>query len=119
MGKDFEFKLGSMQHEKDKSDDRLKDAERQRDERVKESSRLKSVLAEVENWQSLLEKEQEKTRELSSKLRQAETIMNTNSSLEQELTEINLRLKSEVSLHIQEVQRVKESMSRVFMIFIF
>ncbi len=111
--KDFELKLNALQIDKDKSDDRLKAFEKQREDLVKENAHLRSLVLDSENMRSELEKEQEKNRDLYRKLHKAETELNTNTSMEQELTEINMRLKSEISFHQQEVQRAREHTSRV------
>jgi hypothetical protein len=111
--KDAEFKMNSIQLEKDKSDDKLKAFQKQRDDIIKENLHLKNLVLDSDNMRSELEKEQEKNRELYRKYHKAETELNTNTSIEQELTEINMRLKSEISFHTQEVQRSKEYMSRV------
>lgn len=113
LTKDFEFKYGSIQLDKDKSDDKLKAFEKQREEIIRENNRLRALLVDTESLRSELEREQEKNRELYRKFHKTETELNTNSSLEQELTEINMRLKSELSFHIQEAQRSKEQIIRV------
>jgi hypothetical protein len=99
--------------EKDKSDDKLKAFEKQREEIIKENNRLRGLVIEMESFRSELEKEQEKNRELTRKFHKIETELNTNTSLEQELTEINMRLKSEMLFHNNEVQRTKDQMQRV------
>ena len=113
LSKDFDFRLGSLQLEKDKSDDKLKGYEKHRDELIRENNRLKALLVDADNIRSELEREQEKNRELYRKIHKTETELNTNTGLEQELTEINMRLKSELSFHIQEAQRSKEQVIRV------
>ena len=113
LTKEAEFKLNSMQLEKDKSDDKLKAFQKQRDEVAKENSHLRSLVLDSENLRAELEREQEKCRDLYRKYNKAETELNTNGSLEQELTEANMKLKSEISFHLQEIQRAKEHMSRV------
>ena len=113
LTKDFEFKYGSIQLDKDKSDDKLKAFEKQREEIIRENNRLRALLVDTESLRSELEREQEKNRELYRKFHKTETELNTNSSLEQELTEISMRLKSELSFHIQEAQRSKEQIIRV------
>lgn len=99
--------------EKDKSDDKLKAFEKQREDLLRENNRLKALLVDSENIRAELEREQEKNRELYRKIHKTETELNTNTGLEQELTEINMRLKSELSFHIQEAQRSKEQVVRV------
>ena len=111
--KDAEFKLNNLQMEKDKSDDKLSAFKQHREDVLKENSHLKSLVLDSESLRAELEKEQEKNREIYRKLHKAETELNTNTSLEQELTEINMRLKSEISFHQQETQRSKEHTSRV------
>jgi len=98
--------------EKDKSDDRLKAFEKQREDVTKENAHLRGLVLDSESLRAELEKEQEKNRDLYRKLHKVETELNTNTSLEQELTEINMRLKSEITFNQQEVQRAKEHTSR-------
>lgn len=113
MTKDFEFKLSALQLEKDKSDDKLRAFERQREDIIKENGRLRAAVNDAENFRRELEHEQEKTRELHRKCQKLETEINSNSSLEHELTEINLRLKNELSACNQEISRSKDQISRV------
>jgi hypothetical protein len=113
MVKDFDFKFGSVQLEKDKSDDKLKSFEKHREEIMRENNRLRTLLADTDTLRAELEREQEKNRELYRKFHKTETELNTNTSLEQELTEINMRLKSELTFHVQEAQRSKEQIIRV------
>lgn len=111
--KDSEFKLNALQAEKDKSDDRLSAFGKQREDVIKENAHLRGLVLDSENLRTELEKEQEKSREMYRKFHKAEVELNTNTSMEQELTEINMRLKSEMSFHLAEVQRSKEHISRV------
>lgn len=110
---DYEFKLSSVQLEKDKSDDRLKGYEKQRDEIIKENNRLRSLIVESEGLKSELEKEQEKNRELYRKCHKIETELSSNTSIEQELTEMNMKLKNELLFHTQEVQKFKDQIHRL------
>lgn len=113
LSKDFEFKLSALQIEKDKSDDRLKSYEKQRDEIVKENNRLRSLISDSESLRGDLEREQEKNRELYRKCHKFETELTSNTSIEQELTEINMKLKNEILFHTQEVQKFKDQINRV------
>ncbi|CAF0714870.1 unnamed protein product [Brachionus calyciflorus] len=113
LTKDYEFKLSSLQVEKDKSDDRFKSFEKQREEIVKENTRLRSLIIDSENHRSELEKEQEKSRDLYRKCHKLETELSSNTNLEQELTEMNMKLKNEVLFHSQEVQRHKDQIRRL------
>lgn len=113
LSKDFEFKLSTLQVEKDKSDDRLKSFENQRDEIIKENTRLRGLIIDSDNLRNELEKEQEKNRELARKCQKMETELSSNTGLEQELTEINLKLKNEILFYGQEVQCLKEKIKRV------
>lgn len=99
--------------EKDRSDDRLKSFEHQREEIVKENTRLRGLIIDSDNLRSELEREQEKSRELARKCHKLETELSSNTGLEQELTEINLKLKNEVLFHGQESQCLKEQIKRV------
>ena len=111
--KDAEFRLNALQIEKDKSDDKLNAFVRQREEVAKENAHLRTLVLDSENLRTELDKEQEKNREIYRKFHKVEVELNTNTSMEQELTEINMRLKSEISFHLAEVQRSKEHISRV------
>ena len=113
LTKDAEFKLNAIQIEKDKSDDRLNAFQRQREEVIKENNHLRTLVLDSENLQAELQKEQDKNREMYKKFHKAEAELNTNTSMEQELTEANMRLKSQITFHVQEVQRAKEHVSRV------
>lgn len=113
MIKDYEFKLSTVQLEKDKSDDKLRAFEKQCDEIVKENAKLRSIINDAENFRNELEKEQDKTRELQRKCLKLETEISSNSSLEQEFTEINMRLKNELSFSNQEIVRFKDHLNRV------
>jgi chromosome segregation ATPase len=113
MTKDFEFKLSALQLEKDKSDDKLRAFEKQREEIIKENTRLRSVINETESLRNELEREQEKSRELSRKVQKLETEIGSNMSLEHELSEINMRLKNELAFSNQETTRFKDQLNRV------
>lgn len=113
INKDFEFKLGSLQLEKDKSDDKLRAFEIQREEIIKENTKLRTLVNDAENMRNELEKEQEKSRELYRKCQKLETEINSNSALELELTEINMRLKNEKSFLEQELSRLKDNLNKV------
>lgn len=117
MAKDFEFKLGALQLEKDKSDDKLKAFEKQREEIIKENNRLRGLINDAENLRNELEREQEKSRDLYKKCHKLETELNSNTSLEQELTEINMRLKNELTFNNQEINRYKDQINRVNIFF--
>jgi len=101
--KDAEFRLNALQIEKDKSDDKLNAFVRQREEVAKENAHLRTLVLDSENLRTELDKEQEKNREIYRKFHKVEVELNTNTSMEQELTEINMRLKSEISFHLAEV----------------
>ena len=60
-----------------------------------------------------LEKEQEKNRDFAKKMHKIETELASNTSLEQELTEINMKLKNELSFTSHEIQKLKEQLRRV------
>ena len=63
MVKDFEFKLSAMQSEKDKSDDKLKAFEKQREDIIRENNKLRALISDSEGLRADLEREQEKSRE--------------------------------------------------------
>ena len=113
MVKDFEFKLSALQIEKDKSDDRLRGFEKQREDIIKENNRLRLMASESENLRGDLEREEEKNRELYRKCNRLETELASNSSIEQELTDINMKLKNELMLQTQEIHRSKDQLNRV------
>jgi len=113
MTKEYEFKIGAIQLEKDKSDDRLKAFEKQREEIIKENNKLRAIIDDSEGLRLELEKEQEKNRDFSKKMHKIETELASNTSLEQELTEINMKLKNELSFTSHEIQKLKEQLKRV------
>ena len=102
-----------MQADKEKSDEKLRALEKQRDDIYRENNRLRAVIADAENIRGELEKEQEKNRELYKKCHKIETELAANNGLDQELTEINLKLKNELAFYTQEVQKSKEHLQRV------
>lgn len=111
--KDYEFKLSALQLEKDKSDDRLRGYEKQREDIVRENNQLRAMAAEADNLRAEIEREQEKNRDLYRKCHKLETELASNSTLEQELTDLNMRLKNELTLNTHEVQKSKDQIHRV------
>ncbi len=106
-----------MQADKDKNDEKLRLIEKQRDELYRENTRLRTLVNESENIRSVFEREQERSHELQKKIHKLETELATNNSLEHELTEINLKLKNDLTFYIQESQKAKEHHQRVSSIF--
>jgi chromosome segregation ATPase len=113
VSKEYEFKLSALQLEKDKSDDKLRAFEKQREEVIKENNSLRSLVTDSESLRAEIEREQEKSRELHKRCHKLETELASNNSLEQELTEINMRLKNELSFNNQEMHRFKDQINRV------
>ena len=110
---DFEFKLSALQSEMDKSDDKLKAFEKQREDIIRENNKLRALISDSEGLRADLEREQEKSRELYKKCHKFETELASNNSMEQELTEINLKLKNELSFTNLEIQKYREQLKRV------
>jgi hypothetical protein len=113
LQKDLDFKASIMQADKDKSDEKLRLLEKQRDDIYRENNRLKTLINETENISSLLEREQEKNHELTKKIHKLETELATNSNLDHELTEMNLKLKNDLTYYVQDSQKAKEHLQRV------
>ena len=111
--KDFEFKLNLLQIEKDKSDDKLKAFDTQREEIIRENNQLRAMYNDTESLKLEIEREQEKNRELHKKCHKYETELASNNSLEQELTEMNMKLKSELSFTTNEIQKFKNQITKV------
>ena len=111
--KDYEFKLSALQLDKDKSDDRLKAYEKQREEIIMENSKLRHMLSNCDDMRIELEREQEKSRELSKRLQRVDAELTSNTSVEHELTEINMKLKNELTLTTHEIRKFKEQINRV------
>ena len=113
LQKDLEYKIRLLQADKDKFEEKYRSLEKQRDEAFRENTRLKLLVNDSDNVRVELEKEQEKNRELYKKCHRLETDLAANNGLEQELTEINLKLKNELSFYTQEMQKSKEHIKRV------
>lgn len=113
LQKDFEYKTSLLQTDKDKSEEKVRNIEKQRDEVYRENNRLRALIADSDNVRGELEREQEKTRELYKKCHKLETELAANNGLEQELTEINLKLKNELAFYTVEMQKSKEHLQRV------
>lgn len=111
--KDYEYKISLLQTDKEKFDEKLRNMEKHREELYKENSRLKAVLNDAENYRILLEKEQEKNRELNKKYHKLEIDASTNTGIEQELTESNLKLRNELNFYMNEIQKSKEHLNRM------
>jgi chromosome segregation ATPase len=111
--KDCEYKLSLLQADKEKFDEKLRSMEKHREELYKENTRLKAVLNDSENYRILLEKEQEKNRELNKKYHKLEIDASTNTGIEQELTESNLKLRNELNFYMNEIQKSKEHLNRM------
>jgi DNA repair exonuclease SbcCD ATPase subunit len=108
LSKDFESKLNLIQLEKDKSDDRLKGFEQQREEMIKENTKLRALALETETIRIELDKEKDKNRQLHRKAQQLEVQLTSNTTIEGELSEMNIKLKSQISFLNQELQRARE-----------
>ena len=111
--KDLEFKINILQLEKDKSDEKLKAFEMKREEIIRENNQLRSTINETESLKLELERETEKNRNLYKKCHKFETELASNTSLEQELTEINMKLKSELSFTTNEIHKFKNQINKV------
>lgn len=113
LQRDLDYKSNLLQTDKEKFDEILRSLEKHRDEAYKENNRLRAIINDNENVRNLLEKEQEKNRDLAKKCHKLEVELSTNTGLEQELTESNMKLRNELSFYVQEMQKSKEHIHRM------
>lgn len=117
--------------ERDRLHEQTKSLEKTRDELTKENNHLNSTLKHVNDCQNELEREKDKNRELYKKSIQLESQLSSTNGIEvrisiclptphrciflfqQELTEINLKLKNELNQLINESHSNKQELHQV------
>ncbi|UJR07569.1 hypothetical protein I4U23_011856 [Adineta vaga] len=99
--------------ERDRLYEQIKSLERARDELTKENTYLNTTIKQTNDCQTDLEREQEKTRELYKKCVKLETQLSSTNGIEQELTDMNLKLKNEINQLMNEYHSNKQEVQQM------
>ncbi|CAF3875567.1 unnamed protein product [Adineta steineri] len=99
--------------ERDRLYEQMKSLEKIRDELTKENTYLNTTIKQGTDCQNDLEREQEKSRELYRKCIKLETQLSSTNGIEQELTEINLKLKNELNQLMNEYHSNKQEVQQM------
>ena len=99
--------------ERDRLHEQLKSQEKHREELTRDNLHLNNNIKQSTDCQDDLQKEQDKVRELYRKCSKLESQLSSTNGIEQELTEINLKLKNELNHLINECQANKQEVQQV------
>ncbi|CAF1558590.1 unnamed protein product [Adineta ricciae] len=99
--------------ERDRLYEQIRSLEKVRDDLTKENSYLNSTIKQTNDYQNELEREQEKTRELYKKCIKLETQLSSTNGIEQELTDMNLKLKNELNHLMNEYHANKQEVQQM------
>ncbi|CAF1452548.1 unnamed protein product [Rotaria sordida] len=99
--------------ERDRLYEQIRSLEKTRDELTKENTYLNTNIKQMKDCQHELEREQEKSRELYRKCVKLETLLSSTNGIEQELTEINLKLKNELNQLMNERHSNKQELQQM------
>ncbi|CAF1114562.1 unnamed protein product [Adineta ricciae] len=99
--------------ERDRLYEQIRSLEKVRDDLTKENSHLNSTVKQTNDYQNELEREQEKTRELYKKCIKLETQLSSTNGIEQELTDMNLKLKNELNHLMNEYHANKQEVQQM------
>ncbi|CAF1112719.1 unnamed protein product [Didymodactylos carnosus] len=113
LSKTVDDRANKFQLEKDRYDEQIRGLERSRDELQKENQHLKMAVENSDEYKTQLEREQEKTRDLYRKCSKLESELASTNGMEQELTDMNMKLKNELSHLINEIQMGKNEIHQM------
>ncbi|CAF1539285.1 unnamed protein product [Rotaria sp. Silwood1] len=99
--------------ERDRLYEQIKSLEKTRDELTKENTYLNTTIKQMNDCQNEFEREQEKSRELYRKCAKLESQLASTNGIEQELTEINLKLKNELNQLMNECHSNKQEVQQM------
>ncbi|CAF1154833.1 unnamed protein product [Rotaria sp. Silwood1] len=99
--------------ERDRLYEQIRSLEKTRDELTKENTYLNTTIKQINDCQNEFEREQEKSRELYRKCAKLESQLASTNGIEQELTEINLKLKNELNQLMNECHSNKQEVQQM------
>ncbi|CAF1914171.1 unnamed protein product [Rotaria magnacalcarata] len=113
LKKSNDEKQKQFEIERDRLYEQTRSLEKTRDELTKENVHLNTTIKQMNDCQNEFEREQEKSRELYRKCVKLESQLSSTNGIEQELTEINLKLKNELNQIMNECHSNKQEFQQM------